>query len=83
NLVSNNHLPAGKPECDINTESYTTFLPSAEEQLKLVNELVILVGHKWAEHVPELSWYKDFLPDHIQHNKMEEMKRKTENVIYD
>ena len=82
NRVSSNHLPAGKPERDINTEPYTTFLPSADEQLQLVEELIVLVGHKWAEHIPELSWYKDFLPDHIQHDNIEETRKKTEKVIY-
>ena len=72
------HLPAGKPERDINTKPYTTFLSSADEQLKLVEELIVLVGHKWAECIPELSWYKDFLPDHIQHDNIEETRKKTE-----
>ena len=80
NRISPNHLPDDQPKRDINQEPFTTFLPSAEEQLQLVEELVVLVGNKWTEYVPALAWYADYIPKHIQHENMKETKRKTEKV---
>lgn len=80
NRVSGTHLPAENCNRNINSEPFTSFLPNAEEQLKLVEELVVLVGHKWAEYLPQLLWYKEFLPKYIHHEKMEETKNKTQKV---
>jgi hypothetical protein len=79
NRISPNHLPDDKPNRDINKEPFTTFLPSAEEQLQLVEEFVILVGNKWADYIPALAWYADpDLPMHIHHENMDQTKKKTE-----
>ena len=80
NRVSCNHLPDDQPNRDIDKEPFTTFLPNAHEQAKLVEEFTILIGHKWVKYVPELSWYKDYLPRCIVHKKMEETKKITEKV---
>lgn len=80
NRISPNHLPNDYPKRNINQEPFTTFLPNAEEQLQLVEELVVLVGNKWAEYVSALAWYADHIPKHIQHENMEETKKKTEKV---
>ena len=45
NRVSRTHFPAENCNRKINSEPFTSFLPNAEEQLKLVEELVVLVGH--------------------------------------
>lgn len=39
-------------------EPFTTFLPSVDEQAQLVEELVILVGQKWALIIPALAWFQ-------------------------
>ena len=80
NRISPNHLPDDQPKRYINQEPFTTFLPSAEEQLQLVEELVVLVGNKWTEYFPALGWYADYIPKHIRHENMKETKRKTEKV---
>ena len=61
-------------------EPFTTFLPNVDEQAQLINELVVLVGHKWASHIPALQWFKGHLPTRIHHEHMEEMKMKTKKV---
>ena len=81
NRVSPNHLPNEAPKKDVMKEPFTTFLPNADEQAQLVNELVVLVGHKWASYIPALQWFKGYLPARIQHEHMEEMKMKTKKVI--
>ncbi len=80
NRVAGNHLPDTQPKRDISKEPFTTFLPNANEQHKLVEEFIVLIGHKWAKYIPELSWYKDHLPQHIVHEKMDETKKVTEKV---
>lgn len=80
NRVNPNHLPDVEPKNDINKEPFTTFLPSAEEQGELINEFVVLIGHKWATAIPALFWFKEHLPETIVHDHMEETKQKTEKV---
>mgnify|MGYP002803516413 FL=1 len=81
NRVSNNHLSNEIPNVACKDIPLTSFLPSVSEQQLLVNELTVLVGHKWATYIPSLKWFHDFLPKHIQHNHMNETKTKTEKVI--
>ena len=57
NRVSPNHLPNEAPKSDVMKEPFTTFLPSVDEQAQLVEELVILVGQKWALNIPALAWF--------------------------
>ena len=45
-----------------------------------VRDLVVLVGHKWAQYIPSLSWMKDYLPSCIRHNHMDQTRQKTETV---
>ena len=82
NRVNPNFLPDDRPKSDINKEPFTTFLPSAKEQLQLVEELVVLVGNKWAKYVPALSWYADHLPKHIHHENIAQTKEKTDKVNF-
>ena len=63
-------------------EPFTTFLPSVDEQAQLVEELVILVGQKWASYIPALAWFKDHLPPRIHHEQIEQMKTKTKKVSF-
>ena len=58
NRVSANHLPNDAPKSDVMKEPFTTFLPSVDEQAQLVEELVILVGQKWALIIPALAWFQ-------------------------
>ena len=81
NRVSGNHLSNEIPNVACKDIPLTSFLPSVSEQQLLVNELTVLVGHKWATYIPSLKWFDDFLPKHIQHNHMNETKTKTEKVI--
>ena len=82
NRVSPNHLPNDATKSDVMKEPFTTFLPSVDEQAQLVEELVILVGQKWASYIPALAWFKDHLPARIHHEHMEQMKTKTKKVSF-
>ena len=82
NRVSPNHLPNDAPKSDVMKEPFTTFLPSVDEQAQLVEELVILVGQKWASYIPALAWFKDHLPARIHHEHMKQMKTKTKKVSF-
>jgi hypothetical protein len=82
NRISSNHLPNDKPTMKVQDISLTTFLPNAAEQRMLVDELVILVGNKWAEYIPALWWFKEHIPDRIVHEYMQVTKLKTEKVRY-
>ena len=80
--MSPNHLPNDAPKSDVMKEPFTTFLPSVDEQAQLVEELVILVGQKWASYISALAWFKDHLPARIHHEHMEQMKTKTRKVSF-
>ena len=80
NRVSSNHLPSDKPKKNINEIPFTTFLPSPDEQSLLKRDLIVLVGHKWAQYIPSLSWMKDYLPSCISHDYMDQTRQKTEKV---
>lgn len=59
NRVSSNHLSSDSQSKDINKEPFTTFLPNAQEQEILIDEFLILVGHKWCTYIPALGWFKE------------------------
>ncbi|KAK3754519.1 hypothetical protein QZH41_019112, partial [Actinostola sp. cb2023] len=80
NRISSNHLPSNVHNGDVNTIPFTTFLPSPEDQSKLKDELVIIVGHKWAQYIPALSWLKEYLPPNITHEYIDKTHQKTEKV---
>ena len=80
NRVSSNHLPSDTPKGNVNEIPFSTFLPSSDEQSLLQRDLVVLVGHKWAQYIPSLSWMKDYLPSCISHNHMDQTSQKTEKV---
>ena len=80
NRVSGNHLSNEIPTVACKDIPLTSFLPSVSEQQLLVDELTVLVGHKWASYIPSLKWFDDILPKHIQHNYMNQTKTKTEKV---
>ncbi len=80
NRISANHLSDEKPIADICKLPLTTFLPSVQEQEILAEELATLVGHKWAEHIPALEWFEDYLPDNIYHKHMDDVTKKTNKV---
>ena len=80
NRVSSYNLPSDKPKGNVNEISFSTFLPSSDEQSLLQRDLVVLVGHKWAQYIPSLSWMKDYLPSCIRHNHMDQTRQKTETV---
>lgn len=81
NRVNPNHLPNIEPKRDIDKEPFTTFLPSAEEQVTLTEEFVVLVGHVWATCIPALAWFKDHIPKEIHHDHVKEARTKTEKVF--
>ena len=80
NRVSSNHRPSDKPKGNDNEIPFSTFLPSSAEQSLLQRDLVVIVGHKWAQYIPSLSWMKDYLPSCISHNHMDQTRQKTEKV---
>ena len=82
NRISPNHLPNDQVTMNVDKVPLTTFLPNAAEQSMLVDEFVFLVGQIWAKHIPALAWFKEHLPDQIQHVYMKETKQKTEKVQY-
>ena len=81
NRVSANHLSNEIPTVACKDIPLTSFLPSVGEQQLLVDELTVLVGHKWASYLPSLKWFDVFLPNHIQHDHMNQTKSKTEKVV--
>jgi hypothetical protein len=81
NRVSANHLSNEIPTVACKDIPLTSFLPSVGEQQLLVDELTVLVGHKWASYLPSLKWFDVFLPNHIQHDHMNQTKTKTEKVV--
>ena len=65
---------------DVMKESFKSFLPSVNEQATLVEELVVLVGQKWASLIVALSWFKECLPERIDHEHMAQERKKTQKV---
>lgn len=80
NRISSNHLPNSSCKADVNQVQFSTFLPSAEDQSTLIEELIVLVGHVWAKYIPSLAWFHECLPKYIVHAQMENTKKKTEKV---
>lgn len=80
--ISPNHLPDDKPIGDIDNIPFTTFLPSAQEQETLAEQLTLLVCHQWAKYIPALSWFKEHVPGQLQHKHMADVKKKTNKVRF-
>ena len=80
NRIPSNHLPSNVPSADVNTIPFSSFIPSLEDQNILKEEMVLLIGLKWAHYIPALSWLKDYLPPCITHANMDRTRMKTEKV---
>ncbi|XP_022783267.1 uncharacterized protein LOC111324048 [Stylophora pistillata] len=80
NRISSNHLPNISPKNDASQVLFSSFLPNAEEQSTLIEELIILIGHVWGKFIPSLAWFTECLPKQIVHAQMENTKKKTEKV---
>jgi len=80
NRISPSHLPYDKPTGTIDSIPFTTFLPTAQEQETLVEQLTLLVCQQWTKYVPALSWFKEHVPEQIQHKHMAGAKKKTNKV---
>ena len=65
---------------DIKKISWLTFLPRAQEQTRSAEDLAALC-QRWARYIPALSWLIDYVPEHIPHKHMHEVKNKTSIVI--
>ena len=81
NRISSNHLPNSSCKAVVNQVQFSTFLPNAEDQSTLIEELIVLVGHVWAKYIPSLAWFHECLPKYIVHAQMENRKKKTEKVF--
>jgi hypothetical protein len=80
NRVSPNHMPDDITVADINKVPFTSFLPSGDEQLSLIDQFTVLVCQKWAKCIPSMGWFKDCMPSYILHKHMDDMKKKTSKV---
>ena len=80
NRIPSSHLPFNVPSADVNTIPFSSFIPSLEDQNALKEEMVVLVGLKWAHYIPALSWLKEYLPPCITHENMGKTRLKTEKV---
>lgn len=80
NRIPSNHLPSNVPSADVNKVPFSSFIPSPEEQTILKEEMIVLVGLKWAHYIPALSRLKDHLPPCVTHENMEKTRMKTEKV---
>ena len=83
NRVSGNHLDNTLPKRDINTIPFNEFLPSQEQHQKLLRDFAFLVAHEWCSRITWLRPFKTVLQQHIQHEHMKEMTKKTERVRID
>ena len=77
NRVNSTLLPDDGPQVDIRSVPLQDILPSAADNVLLMDNLVILLGNLWADSIPALSWWKDHLPPNIVHQCQKEMKKKT------
>jgi hypothetical protein len=80
NRISPNNLSDDQSIVDVDKISWLTFLPSAMEQTSLAEEITVMVCQLWAKYIPALSWYNDYVPTHIPHKHMEDVKKKTNKV---
>ncbi len=80
NRVPSNHLPSNIPSSDICKIPFSSILPSPDEQTTLKEELVVLVGLKWAHYIPALSWLEEHLPPFIPHQNTDMTQVKSEKV---
>ena len=80
NRISSNQLPSNVASADVNTIPFSSFIPSLEDQNALKEEMVVLVGLKWAQHIPALSWLTEYLPPCITHGNMDKTRFKTQKV---
>ena len=80
NRISSNHLPNVSPKNDTSQVLFSSFLPNAEDQSTLIEELIILIGHVWGKYISSLAWFTECLPGQIVHAQMENTKKKTEKV---
>lgn len=58
------------------------FLPSIEDNHHLRSEFKIIVGRVIKNHVKEMDWLENVIPDHIPHENSKLMKQKSEIVSY-
>ena len=72
-----NNLSKMSPQKDINSLSNSTFLLDEVEAVKLREDLKVLVGRVLVAHIPQLSFLKRIIPEHIPHKYQREMMQKS------
>ena len=85
NRIDASHLPDDGPQRDITAVPLQDMLPGAADNIQLAEHLIVLVGNKWADTIPDLAWWKEHLPSAIEHDYAKEMKKtktKTQLGLY-
>ena len=80
NRISANHLSDEQPVVDVDKISLLKFIPGVLEQNRLAEDLTVLVCQQWAKYIPALSWFSEYVPKHISHKHMDDVKKKTNKV---
>ncbi len=80
NRVNAHHLPDDKPTCDPASFQPNMILPNAETNASLRSSWIVLIGRIIAKYLPELSWFKDHIPENIPHKHMTEAATRSEVV---
>lgn len=71
------NLSTTAPQRDIRTLSNSVFLLSNAESIKLKKHFKVLVGRILVANIPDLSFMKSIIPQHIPHKYQKEMALKS------
>ena len=71
------NLSKAAPQRDINSLSNSTFLLDEVEAVKLREDLKVLVGRILVKNMPQLSFLKWIIPEHIPHKYQREMAQRS------
>ena len=71
------NLSKAAPQRDINSLSNSTFLLDKVEAVKLREDLKVLVGRILVKNMPQLSFLKQIIPEHIPHKYQREIAQKS------
>ena len=80
NRVSGNTLDNSRPQEDVETVAFKTFLPSEDDMEDIYSHMSHLVAVYWVRMIPCFRQYESVFPAIIEHPYMKETKKRSKRV---
>lgn len=82
NRVPGNGLNDENPKGTLDSVPWSAYLPTAQDNEDLKTEWNYLVARTISNYIPHFQWFKELIPNHLDHQFIHLAKKKTEVVNF-